>query len=94
MSICFCKKMNIIINTDLDEQLDKVKEILHCLREIENTTNLLKFITIKFKFEIKISLALFTIHCDDSRRFGDPYGNRTHHLALRGLRLNRLTNGP
>ena len=27
-------------------------------------------------------------------RFGDPYGNRTHDSALRGLRLNRLTNGP
>ena len=27
-------------------------------------------------------------------RFGDPYGNRTHDSALRGLRLNRLTKGP
>ena len=27
-------------------------------------------------------------------RFGDPYGNRTHDSALRGLRLSRLTNGP
>ncbi len=26
--------------------------------------------------------------------FGDPYGNRTHDSALRGPRLNRLTNGP
>ena len=26
--------------------------------------------------------------------FGDPYGNRTHDLALRGPRLNRLTKGP
>ena len=26
--------------------------------------------------------------------FGDPYGNRTHDSALRGLRLNRLTKGP
>ena len=25
---------------------------------------------------------------------GDPYGNRTHDSALRGPRLNRLTNGP
>ena len=25
---------------------------------------------------------------------GDPYGNRTHDSALRGRRLNRLTNGP
>ena len=25
---------------------------------------------------------------------GDPYGNRTHDSALRGLRLSRLTNGP
>lgn len=25
---------------------------------------------------------------------GDPYGNRTHDSALRGLRLNRLTKGP
>ena len=28
------------------------------------------------------------------RIFGDPYGNRTHDLALRGPRLNRLTKGP
>ena len=25
---------------------------------------------------------------------GDPYGNRTHIFAVRGRRLNRLTNGP
>ena len=25
---------------------------------------------------------------------GDPYENRTHDCALRGRRLNRLTNGP
>ena len=29
-----------------------------------------------------------------SYNIGDPYGNRTHDLALRGPRLNRLTNGP
>ena len=28
------------------------------------------------------------------RLAGDPYGNRTHDSALRGLRLNRLTKGP
>ena len=28
------------------------------------------------------------------RIFGDPYGNRTQDLALRGPRLNRLTKGP
>ena len=28
------------------------------------------------------------------RFVGDPYGNRTHDSALRGLRLSRLTNGP
>ena len=39
--------MNILIDTNLDEQLDKVKEIMHYLKEIENTTNLLRFITIK-----------------------------------------------
>ena len=39
--------MNIVIDTNLDEQLDKVKEIIHYLREIENTTDLLRFITIK-----------------------------------------------
>ena len=39
--------MNINIDTNLDEQLDKVKEIIHYLREIENTTTLLRFITIK-----------------------------------------------
>ena len=27
-------------------------------------------------------------------KIGDPYGNRTHDSALRGLRLNRLTKGP
>ena len=26
--------------------------------------------------------------------FGDPCGNRTHHFAVRGRRLSRLTNGP
>ena len=25
---------------------------------------------------------------------GDPYGNRTHDSAVKGRRLNRLTNGP
>ena len=39
--------MNININTDLDKQLDKVKEIMHYLCEIERTTDLLKFISIK-----------------------------------------------
>ena len=44
--------MNIIIDTNLDEQLDKVKEIMHYLKEIENTTDLLRFITIKEFSEI------------------------------------------
>ena len=44
--------MNITIDTNLDEQLDKVKEILHYLHEIESTTELLKFITIKEFAEI------------------------------------------
>ena len=44
--------MNITIDTNLDEQLDKVREILHYLREIENTTNLLRFITIREFSEI------------------------------------------
>lgn len=39
--------MNINIDTNLDEQLDKVKEIIHYLKEIESTTDLLRFITIK-----------------------------------------------
>ena len=39
--------MNINIDTDLDEQLDKVKEIMHYLCEIEKTTDLLRFISIK-----------------------------------------------
>ena len=39
--------MVINIDTKLDEQLDKVKEILHYLHEIESTTELLRFITIK-----------------------------------------------
>ena len=44
--------MIINIDTNLDEQLDKVKEIIHYLREIENTTKLLRFITIKEFSEI------------------------------------------
>ncbi len=28
------------------------------------------------------------------KKFGDPYGNRTHVCGVRGRRLNRLTNGP
>ena len=44
--------MNITIDTNLDGQLDKVKEIIHYLREIENTTNLLRFITIREFSEI------------------------------------------
>ena len=42
----------INIDTNLDEQLDKVKEILYYLREIESTTKLLRFITIKEFAEI------------------------------------------
>lgn len=37
----------ISIDTDLDEQLDKVREIMLCLKEIENTTDILRFISIK-----------------------------------------------
>lgn len=39
--------MIINIDTNLDEQLDKVKELLHCLKEIEKTSDILRFITIK-----------------------------------------------
>lgn len=39
--------MMINIDTNLDEQLDKTKELLMCLKEIERTTDLLKFISIK-----------------------------------------------
>ena len=28
------------------------------------------------------------------RLSGDPYGNRTHDYAVKGRRLNLLTNGP
>ena len=34
------------------------------------------------------------LHLECFRFVGDPYGNRTHDSALRGLRLSRLTNGP
>ena len=44
--------MDIIINTCLDKQLDKVKEILHYLREVEATSDLLRFISIKEFAEI------------------------------------------
>ena len=34
-------------------------------------------------------------HLREARAFlYDPYGNRTHHYAVKGRRLNRLTNGP
>ena len=39
--------MNITIDTNLDEQVEKVKELMHYLKEIEATTDLLKFISIK-----------------------------------------------
>jgi hypothetical protein len=45
-------KMNLIIDTNLDEQLDKVREIIHYLREIEAISDLLRFITIKEFAEI------------------------------------------
>lgn len=44
--------MMINIDTNLDEQLDKVKELLLYLKEIEKTTELLKFISIKEFAEI------------------------------------------
>ena len=39
--------MNITIDTNLDEQVEKVKELMHYLKEIEKTTDLLRFITIE-----------------------------------------------
>jgi len=38
--------INITIDTNLNDQLDKVKELLLTLKEIEKTTELLKFISI------------------------------------------------
>ena len=32
--------------------------------------------------------------CSPLIKSGDPYGNRTHDSAVKGRRLNRLTNGP
>ena len=39
--------MMINIDTNLDEQLDKVKELLLYLKEIEKTADILKFISIQ-----------------------------------------------
>lgn len=39
--------MIINIDTNLDEQLDKVKELMIYLKEIEKTTDVLRFITIQ-----------------------------------------------
>jgi len=39
--------MSIKIDVDLDEQVEKVKELLIYLKEIEKTTDLLRFISIK-----------------------------------------------
>ena len=47
----------------------------------------------KNKFMIDIDIVL-KIEKNKNKLFGDPYGNRTHDSALRGLRLNRLTKGP
>ena len=44
--------MIINIDTNLDEQLDKIKELLLYLKKIEKTTDLLKFISIKEFAEI------------------------------------------
>lgn len=39
--------MSITIDTNLDEQVEKVKELMHYLKEIEKTTDLLRFISIE-----------------------------------------------
>ena len=39
--------MKIIIDAKLDEQLDKIREILYNLKELEKTTELIRFINIK-----------------------------------------------
>lgn len=39
--------MSITIDTNLDEQVEKIKELMHYLKEIEKTTELLRFISIK-----------------------------------------------
>ena len=44
--------MNITIDTNLDEQLNKAKELLLCLKEIERTTDVLRFISVKEFSEI------------------------------------------
>ena len=53
----------------------------------------IKFLLYMFKIEgLKDVEKLLDNYYD--LKTGDPYGNRTHDSALRGLRRNRLTNGP
>ncbi len=39
--------MKVKVDTDLDEQLDKVKELIKGLKEVEEKANLIQFISIK-----------------------------------------------
>lgn len=39
--------MKVTLDTDLDEQLDKIKELIKSLKEVEERANLIQFISIK-----------------------------------------------
>lgn len=39
--------MKVALDTDLDEQLDKIKELIKSLKEVEERANLIQFISIK-----------------------------------------------
>ncbi len=48
----------------------------------------------KSEFQIKRKLSNGFTKPFESSVDGDPYGNRTHDYAVKGRRLNLLTNGP
>ena len=83
------------------------KKILFFLSRKLDLKNLKNFINVsiitKHRVEIYNSTRCFVVYPKTTPikngvfglyPFGDPYGNRTHDSALRGLRLSRLTNGP
>ncbi len=39
--------VNVTLDTNIDEELDKIKELVKCLNEVKEKANLIQFISIK-----------------------------------------------
>lgn len=39
--------VNVALDTNIDEELDKIKELVKCLNEVKEKANLIQFISIK-----------------------------------------------